>query len=59
MYNVCTIMYTHIRSQAFDWNCCVNRKREMRKRERSERKGERQGWERERLKEIQGGREKD
>ena len=28
-------------------------------RERSERKGERQGWGRERLKEIQGGREKD
>ena len=23
MYNVCTIMYTHIRSQASDWNCCV------------------------------------
>ena len=21
MYNVCTIMYTHIRSQASDWNC--------------------------------------
>ena len=25
MYNVCTIMYTHIRSQASDWNCCVKR----------------------------------
>ena len=21
MYNVCTIMQTHIRSQASDWNC--------------------------------------
>ena len=26
MYNLCTIMYTHIRSQASDWNtCCVKR----------------------------------
>ena len=25
MYNVCTIMYTHIRSQVSDWNCCVKR----------------------------------
>ena len=25
MYNACTIMYTHIRSQASDWNCCVKR----------------------------------
>ena len=25
MYNVCTIMYTYIRSQASDWNCCVKR----------------------------------
>ena len=25
MYNVCTIMFTHIRSQASDWNCCVKR----------------------------------
>ena len=25
MYNVCTIMYMHIRSQASDWNCCVKR----------------------------------
>ena len=25
MYNACTIMYIHIRSQAFDWNCCVKR----------------------------------
>ena len=25
MYNVCTIMYTHIRSQASDWNSCVKR----------------------------------
>ena len=25
MYNVCTIMYTHIRSRASDWNCCVKR----------------------------------
>ena len=25
MYNVCTIMYTHIRSQASDWNCCAKR----------------------------------
>ena len=25
MYNVCTITYTHIRSQASDWNCCVKR----------------------------------
>ena len=23
MYNVCTIMYTHIRSRASDWNCRV------------------------------------
>ena len=30
-----------------------------REKDRSERKGERQGWERERIKEIQGGREKD
>ena len=28
MYNVCTIMYTHIRSQASDWNCCVKRERD-------------------------------
>ena len=25
MYNACTIMYTHLRSQASDWNCCVKR----------------------------------
>ena len=25
MYNVCTIMCPHIRSQASDWNCCVKR----------------------------------
>ena len=25
MYNVYTIMYTHIRFQASDWNCCVKR----------------------------------
>ena len=25
MYNVRTIMYTHIKSQASDWNCCVKR----------------------------------
>ena len=25
MYNACTIMYKHIRSQASDWNCCVKR----------------------------------
>ena len=25
MYNACTIMYIHIRSQASDWNCCVKR----------------------------------
>ena len=25
MYNECTIMYIHIRSQASDWNCCVKR----------------------------------
>ena len=25
MYNVCTIICTHIRSQASDWNCCVKR----------------------------------
>ena len=26
MYIVqCTIMYTHIRSQASDWNCCLKR----------------------------------
>ena len=25
MYNACTIMHTHIRSQASDWNCCVKR----------------------------------
>ena len=31
----------------------------MCERDRSERKGKRQGWERERIKEIQGGREKD
>ena len=35
MYNVCTIMYTHIRSQASDWNCCVKRETEKeRERER-------------------------
>ena len=28
MYNACTIMYIHIRSQASDWNCCVKRLRE-------------------------------
>ena len=25
MYNACTIMYIHIRSQASNWNCCVKR----------------------------------
>ena len=25
MYNACTIMYTHLRSQASDWNCCVKK----------------------------------
>ena len=25
MYNVCAIIYMHIRSQASDWNCCVKR----------------------------------
>ena len=25
MYNACTVMYIHIRSQASDWNCCVKR----------------------------------
>ena len=25
MYNACTIMYIHIRSQASDWNCCVKK----------------------------------
>ena len=25
MYNVCTIMYIHMRSQASDWNCSVKR----------------------------------
>ena len=25
MYNACTIIYIHIRSQASDWNCCVKR----------------------------------
>ena len=43
MYNVCTIMYTHIRSQASDWNCCVKRLFVC-TRERERKKGrERQG----------------
>ena len=43
MYNVCTIMYTHIRSQASDWNCCVKRLFVCTKRERErERKTERE-----------------
>ena len=25
MYNACTIIYIHIKSQATDWNCCVKR----------------------------------
>ena len=46
-YYVCTIMYTHIRSQASDWNCCVKRLfvcTQQRERERErEREGERKG----------------
>ena len=33
MYNVCTIVYTHIRSQASDWNCCVREREREKKRE--------------------------
>ena len=34
MYNVCTIMYTHIRSQASDWNCCVKERERERQTDR-------------------------
>ena len=38
MYNVCTIMYTHIRSQASDWN----REREREEEREGERERERE-----------------
>ena len=56
MYNVCTIMYTHIRSQASDWNCCVKRlfvcaQQKERQRERQRETGRQTEKERERHRE--------
>ena len=40
MYNACTIMYIHIRSQASDWNCCVKRLFEREREREREREAE-------------------